>query len=109
MNELDKLKKLCDDTESKINGTQDDNALLAFLDGEYPKITAGAKKAVLKAVKGKKSATKLLGEEKRNLMNQLIASAFINDLNPIDAKTAKFVGFEILRKRIASKKNSLKA
>lgn len=109
MNELDKLKKLCDDTESKINGSQDDSALLAFLDSEYPKITVGAKNAVIKAVKGKKPATKLVGEEKRSLMNQLVASAFINDLNPIDAKTAKFVGFEILRKRIASKKNSSKS
>jgi len=108
-NELDILKQLCDDTEKKINGVQNDDSLMIFLDSEYPKMTVNAKKTILKAVKGKKPATKLVGEEKKHLMNQLIASAFINDLNPIDTKSAKFVGFEVLRKRIAQKKNGLKS
>jgi hypothetical protein len=61
----------------------------------------------LKLVKGKKGSSKVVGDEKKTLENQLYGQCFLNDVNPIDNK-GKFVGYAKLRHRISQRKNLLK-
>lgn len=107
LDELDKLKELCDNTEKEIVGYQNDDNLVEFLESEYPKISKTAIKNILKLVKGKKESSKVVGDEKKSMENQLIGKSFMNDVNPMDNK-GKFVGYSKLRHRIAQKKNGLK-
>jgi hypothetical protein len=103
---LDRLKELCDETEKKINGYQNDDNLIQLLELEYPKLSKTSLKKILKEVSGKKESTKVSGEEKKSLENRLKGECFLNDVNPMDNK-GKFVGFVKLRHRIAQKKNGL--
>ena len=104
LNSLDKLRELCDYTEKQMSGTQNDDNLVKFLETEYPKISKAAIKVILKAVSGKKDSSKLSGDEKKTLENQLIGNCYINDVNPMDTKTGKFVGFTKLKHKIAQRK-----
>lgn len=108
LDSLDKLRELCDDTEKKIVGFQNDDKLVSFLETEYPKLSKSAIKTILKSVKGKKDSSKVVGDEKKSMENKLMGQCFMNDVNPIDPKTSKFIGFSKLKHRIAQKKNGLK-
>ena len=100
---FNELKKLCDFTEKQINGYQNDTNLINFLESEYPKLSKTSIKNILKYVKGKKELIKIIGEERKELENKLIAESFLNDVNPI-GKNGKFIGYSKLKHRIASKK-----
>lgn len=65
-------------------------------------------KNIIKIVKGKKDSSKVTGEEKKTLENQLMGQCFMNDVNPIDPKTSKFIGYSKLKYRIAQRKNLIK-
>lgn len=104
LNNLDKLRDLCENTEKNIVGYQDDNNLIEFIENEYPKASKTVIKNIQKMLKGKKDSSKIIGDEKKMIENQLIAESFLNDVNPIDNK-GKFVGYTKLKHRIAQKKN----
>lgn len=104
LDSLDKLRELCENTEKSIIGYQDDSNLVKFLENEYPKTSKTVIKNIQKLLKGKKDSSKIVGDEKKTMENQLIAQSFLNDVNPIDNK-GKFVGYTKLRHRIAQKKS----
>ncbi|MCX6076458.1 MAG: hypothetical protein NTW78_06165 [Campylobacterales bacterium] len=108
LDSLDKLKELCDYTEKQMSGEQNDDNLVKFLETEYPKISKAVVKVILKSVSGKKDSSKLSADEKKTLENQLIGNCYINDVNPMDTKTGKFVGFTKLKHKIAQRKLSVK-
>ena len=91
LDSLDKLRELCDDTEKKIVGFQNDDKLVSFLETEYPKISKSAIKTILKSVKGKKDSSKVVGDEKKSMENKLMGQCFMNDVNPIDGTVQKSV------------------
>lgn len=106
---LDELKTLCDETEKKYNGIQNDDSLVEFIKNEYPKMSVNGLKTILKAVKGKKEKTKPSTEERSEMINYLMGMSHFSGINPNAPKSNKFVGFDGLRKRIAQKKNGLKS
>lgn len=103
---LDELKSLCDETEIKVVGEQNDSNLLSVLDEEY-KLTKKVKSEILKLVEGTKKGKSISKSEENRLKEILFGHCMICGVNYTEKDSDEFVGFDTLRHRISQKKNQL--
>ncbi|KIM11566.1 MAG: hypothetical protein KU37_05010 [Sulfuricurvum sp. PC08-66] len=105
LEKLNQIKEMIDETQGTTSNTQDDSALVAFLESNY-KLTAKAMKTILAAVEGKKPTTKEPKGSNKRTQRDICGECIKVGVNFND-KEGKFVGFDTLKQRIAQKKNQL--
>lgn len=105
INALDKIKEMIDAISSIEGGNQNDDALVSLLDAEYS-LSTKAKKDILAIVKGKKPTAKVAKTDTKREQKNIFGECIKVDVNYND-KDGKFVGYDVLKKRIAQKKNQL--
>ncbi len=106
INKLDNLKQLCDETETKISSEQDNETLLNLLEEEY-KLTQKSKKEILKLTEGRKKGKIVTKAEENRLNDILFGHCMIIGINHKDKESGEFIGFEMLKNKIAQKKSQL--
>lgn len=103
---LDEIKVMVDAIVTTEDGNQNDDALVSVLDSEY-KLSAKTKKDILALVSGKKLKVKVESTNTKREQQNICGECFKVGVN-FNGKDGKgFVGYEVLKKRIAQKKNQL--
>ena len=104
---LEALRVQVNETEVSVVGYQDNDMLLAVLEGEYPKLYSPVQNQILALLDGKKSLTKVDNATKIELEFKLKGNCYLNKIEPQD-KSGKLLPFNKISAKVTKEINLLK-